>query len=293
MIKLNEIPLDYEPRKKILPRLPNYVSPQGEREPEMSEFQSAFLCGAIKKFQPKKILEVGVAGGATTAIILQALEDIGNPYEMHSLDISVKFHRDKKLLTGFLAMFAKENNLFLSTKSTLCGEHTFHIGKFLPQVIDEIGGEIDFVVLDTIHFLPGEGMDFLAMLPYLKNDAVVVLHDVALHQSGLGSSAVCATGVLFSAVTAEKFINFIPEKDNLKFRYPNIAAFKINEQTAEHIENVFLSLILRWSYFPSQAELLLYREHYKRFYSNELCEIFQEAIDMNAYNSYLASKLQK
>ncbi|MBR1647411.1 MAG: hypothetical protein IJ685_11645 [Selenomonadaceae bacterium] len=58
MIRLNELPLDFEPRRKILPKLPAF-----DGEPEMSEFESAFLCGALKTFRPKKILEVGVAGG--------------------------------------------------------------------------------------------------------------------------------------------------------------------------------------------------------------------------------------
>ena len=103
--------MDFEPRRKILPKLPDYVSPQGEREPEMSEFQSAFLCGAIKKFRPKKILEVGVAGGATTAIILQALENLGAPYEMHSVDVAEKFFDNTRPM-GFMAAFAKEKCLF-------------------------------------------------------------------------------------------------------------------------------------------------------------------------------------
>ncbi len=112
MIKLNAIPLDYEPRRKILPKLPEFVSPKGEREPEMTEFQSAFLCGAIKQVRPKKILEVSVAGGATTAIILQALENLGEPYEMHSVDVAAKFYRDNSKASGFMATFALENNLF-------------------------------------------------------------------------------------------------------------------------------------------------------------------------------------
>ena len=112
MIHINEMPLDFEPRGKILPQLPNHITPQGEREPEMSESESAFLCGALKTFRPKKILEVGVAGGATTAIILQTLEDIGEPYEMHSVDLNEKFYRYPSEPTGFMAAFAKENNLF-------------------------------------------------------------------------------------------------------------------------------------------------------------------------------------
>ena len=104
------------------------------------------------------------------------------------------------------------------------------------------------------------------------------------HSYRTGWAEACATGTLFSAVTAEKFLNFIPED---LFRYPNIAAFRINEQTLKNIENVFLSLILDWKYLPSEEQLLVYRKLYQKLYPAELCEIFQEAVDMNAYNSYL------
>lgn len=284
MIHINAIPLDYEPRRKVLPNLPDYVSPKGEREPEMSESQSAFLCGIIKTYRPKKILEVGIAGGATTAIILQALEDLGEPYEMHSVDLKEKFYRDSRFLTGFLAEFAKEK-IF----GELHGAHKFHLGKVLPQVIDEIGDGIDFVILDTAHSMPGEGLDFLAVLPYLKDNAIIVLHDVIFHQWAFNAPQAIATGILFSAATAEKFLNFLPDDQSDPIRYPNIAAFKINEQTAENIDNVFLSLVLRWSYLPSAQELIIYCQHYRRFYSVELCEIFQEAINMNVYNFWLAN----
>ena len=113
MIHINEVPLDFEPRRKIFSKLCTCPNPNTRREPEMSEFDLAFLCGLLKIFRPKKILEVGVAGGATTAIILQTLEDIGEPYEMHSVDIAEKYHLDKSMNTetGFLLKYAKENNL--------------------------------------------------------------------------------------------------------------------------------------------------------------------------------------
>lgn len=281
MINFDAVPLDFEPRRKILSLLPEDVRSQGCREPEMSEFDSAFLCGMLKTFRPKKILEVGVAGGATTAIILQALEEIGAPYEMHSIDASANFYRDPSKPSGFMATFAKEN-IF----GELRGTHEFHLGKFLPQVIDDIGGDIDCVILDTVHFLPGEVLDFLAVLPYLTDDAIVILHDVMENQRLFIQADQFATTVLFSAVTAEKFLNFQPDSEF--FRYPNIAAFQVNNQTRDNIENVFLTMILRWSYLPSAAELVLYRKHYRRFYPAELCEIFQEAIDLNVLNFYLS-----
>ena len=39
--------------------------------------------------------------------------------------------------------------------STLIGNHEFYLGNYLPQVINKIGGDIDFVILDTVHSLPG------------------------------------------------------------------------------------------------------------------------------------------
>lgn len=274
MIRLNAIPLDYEPRNKIISELSKHGRGL-ENFILMSEFDSAFLCGALKTFRPKKILEVGVAVGGSTVTILQALEDLGAAYEMHSVDLAERQIHFRNEPTGLLATLAKEK-IF----GNLHGTHKLHLGKILPQVIDEIGGGIDFVILDTVHSLPGEVLDFPAVLPYLADNAVIVLHDVSLHQ--LRQDKCNATGVLFGAVTAEKFLNFQPEK--YLFRYPNIAAFRVNEQTAANIENVFLSLILRWHYWPTDEQVKIYREHYRRFYSDALVEIFQDAVDMNAYN---------
>ncbi|MBQ4402828.1 MAG: hypothetical protein II857_00260 [Selenomonadaceae bacterium] len=74
------------------------------------------------------------------------------------------------------------------------------------------------------------------------------------------------------------------------FRYPNIAAFKVSQQTVDNIDNVFLTLILRWKYLPPEEQVVAYRRLYRRFYPVELCEIFQEAVDMNGYNFYLAQR---
>ena len=169
----------------------------------------------------------------------------------------------------------------------MSGKHEFRLGRYLPQVIDEIGGNIDFVILDTVHSMPGEGLDFLAMLPYLKHGAMVILHDVSLNQYGNNHNA-NATGVLFSAVTAEKYLNFVQGDLNSKFVYPNIAAFQINEQTVPNIENVFLTMVLHWAYLPSQGEIQLYLRHYQRHYPPELCKIFAESVKMNIYNLVIA-----
>lgn len=255
-------------------------------QPEMSEFESAFLCGLIKKFKPKKILEIGVSAGGTTPIILQCLEDNGQKYEMYSIDVSEKFYRDTNQESGFIAKYAK-NNVFVG-ENALHGEHKFLLGTTLPLVIDEIGDEIDFVVLDTMHSLPGEVLDFLVVLPYLKSDAVICMHDVSYCQT-FHAAFGHATGVLFSAVSADKFLNFILD-NTLQLRYPNIAAFQINSDTMKNIANVFLTLILRWMYLPEQKDFTGYAEKLMSAYPAENFTIFQEAARMNIQNMILAQQ---
>ena len=65
-------------------------------------------------------------------------------------------------------------------------EHRLVLGKNIAQVLPEIvdvqhkgtnafGGGIDLLVLDTIHSLPGELLDYIVCLPFLSSNAVVIL----------------------------------------------------------------------------------------------------------------------
>lgn len=195
---INEIELFSEPRRTILRQLTKIPN-----EPEMSEFESSFLCGLLKKHRPRKILEVGVAGGGTTAIILQCMAMLGvEDFEMHSVDYSERFYRDPNYQSGFLGNEAKE---LMGGK--IKSKHRFHFGDIAASFMEEIGGGVDFLILDTTHRMPGEVLDFISLLPYLKENAVVVLHDIALNQYCKGADCI-ATGQLFSSVTAEKYMNY-------------------------------------------------------------------------------------
>lgn len=45
--------------------------------------------------------------------------------------------------------------------------------------MENIGKEIDMVLIDSAHFEPGEILDFIIVLPFLKQEAIVVMHDIA------------------------------------------------------------------------------------------------------------------
>lgn len=52
----------------ILNRIDNSI-----QKTEMSDSERGFLCGLLREHKPKKIVEVGVAEGGTTAVILECI----------------------------------------------------------------------------------------------------------------------------------------------------------------------------------------------------------------------------
>lgn len=230
---------------------------------EMTKPEHGFLCGLIKKFQPEKVVEVGVAGGGTTTVVMKCLETVSPDAKMYSVDISKECYRRKGRESGFQLEEVKE---YLTNYKN----HQFYLGKVLPKVIEEIGGGIDFAILDTVHALPGEVLDFLCLLPYLKKDAIVVLHDVTLNLSR--SEKAFATKILFDTVHADKYYDY-------KHQILNIAAFQITEDTLPAIANVFSSLSVSWAYLPNLSDIMAYRDKYREFYEQECIDLFDIFLD--------------
>lgn len=229
-----------------------------ERYCEMTKAEHGFLCGMIRRFVPHKVVEIGIAGGGTTAVVMQCLKEVNPDAKMHSGDINRECYRREGKPTGYQLAELKE---YLPNYKN----HTFYLGNVLPKYIERIGNEIDFAILDTTHAMPGEILDFLCLLPYLKENAIVTLHDTALNLTR--SEKAYATKILLDAVTGEKYYNYSE-------RILNIAAFQITKETFEHAADVFSSLSVSWAYWPPLSEMLLYRDWYKKFYDAECLELF-------------------
>lgn len=169
--------------------------------------------------------------------------------------------------------------------------HKFLLGHVIPEYLAEIGSDIDFVMLDTIHCLPGELLDFLCILPHLKDGAVVCVHDISLSQRVRTWPTMHATNILFHTVTADKILNFVPETMqgetlHAEFAFPNIGAFRITSETRAYVLDVFLALTLRWAYPPNGRDLTAYARKLKSSYDAHAFRIFTEAVRMNAQNFY-------
>lgn len=229
-------------------------------EPEMSDFESAFLCGLIREKKPKKIVEFGIAAGGTTAIMLECLSLLGvvETTELYSIDCRELFYRGNGEKSGYLAEEYKK-------VSGWKGRHGVFLGKYSPEVLTEIGQDIDFVVLDTVHRLPGEILDFLAVFPFLAPHACVVLHDI--HLNHIEHPSQFATRLLLDTVVADKFF---PEDTSREYGSPNIGAFVINDDTAKYIVDVFDVLSVTWNYIPDGSMYDLYLSWFERYYPLDL-----------------------
>ncbi len=111
-----------------------------------------FLNGVVRKFKPKKIVEIGVNKGGSSIILLNAIKDIKNSH-LYSIEI------DNGKLIGCCV-----KNLF----PKLLRKWSLFSGSIAVKFLEEIGGGIDLAFIDTSHFEPGEILDFLMILPFLK-----------------------------------------------------------------------------------------------------------------------------
>lgn len=262
------VELFYEPGQ-ILRSLPD-----GDKS-EMSGRQLAFLCGLIRQEQPKKILEIGVSSGATTAVLLNCISMLNLKTEIYSLDLAENYAYDKSKKVGYVI---EEYRTLSQSKQP----HTLFTGAYAVEKLDAIGDHIDFLILDTVHKLPGEILDFLACYPYLERSAVVVLHDITLNHFGNNDRELVrnandyATKILFDVAAADKFIDI--DRNNA---LSNIGAFKMNDDTSKYIENLFSVMSITWTYRVSEEELHLYRDFYARYYSEDMLELFDMAVNLN------------
>lgn len=267
--KINTVELWYEPSSGLKSEI--------TIQSEMVDDDHAFLCGMIKEIRPKKIVEIGVAEGGTTAVIMNCLKLLDMNSKVYSVDLNERLYYDKNRETGYVS---KQLLNHISGKNI----HEFKLGKTIAGCIDEIGDGIDFVIIDTTHVLPGELLDFLCVLPYLTENAVIVLHDISLNYISSFSDDIKtlfsakdynATKILYTTVTAKKWFYF---EDEPGF---NIAAFTINADTIKYITDCFQALSLTWEYLMSEKMLSEYRNILSRYYNEQCLKLFDMAVKVN------------
>ncbi len=293
----------------------NSLEPTYERFIEQKDEEREFLFALIAREKPKKVLEVGVSSGASSVLLLHALSTVSPKTLLYSVDYSKQWYINSEHQTGFIIhvypQFKKNWKLYL--------------GGVVAESIDEIGKDIDFVFLDTSHCLPGEILDFLMILPYLKDDCLLVVHDVNL-QTVSSKPVSFVNNILMNCISSPKILplyassfhtenkdgelfnsKHIIYKDNgflyselLKsntprpfFTFPNIAAVRINQNLRDNIYNFFNALALPWEYIPPQKDFDIMKEHFKKHYDPFYCNMFETSYHYAKFKQSFNENIEK
>ena len=222
---------------------------------EINLDEQKFLNGIIRKFLPKKIVEIGVGGGGTSALILNAIKDIPDA-KLYSIDKNKQWINNPKKKTGIIVQ--KYFSEFLDKWRLYTGEDVI-------EFIEEIGNNIDLVYIDNAHSTPIEMINFLEVLPFLKEEALVVLYDTFLNIQLLCN----LRGKLILPKYGERPFN------------RNIGALELFYNQRNYFEQYFLSLGSKWEYLPDQKNLYALKKFFKKYYGRKMTKIFDDAVSKN------------
>lgn len=251
---------------------------------EMSVDEIWFVKHFIKKYNPKKIVEIGISAGGNTVNLLNWKD---KDAELFSIDIAREWYKDTTKLSGFMADELGEKSNW-----------KLYRGYDYLDVFEEIGNDIDFIIIDTVHSMPGEFLTFLATLPQLKDGCIVVLHDIHLNMvkfhydqfSNYDKDAYC-TGLLFGGVSSSK--KWSLKSDDMS----NIGAFVVDGNTRGNIKDIFHLLCASWSHFPSDLNLNKYSEFFNKNYAADCNNLFQSCLEFQSkyfnYKSIQTSKVAR
>lgn len=236
----------------------------------------ATLCGIIKKFMPKKIVEVGVAAGGTSSVIMSAVNKMQYHAELYCLDWAEYCFWDKTKEIGFVSQIA---NRYMED---YCNLHLL-TGRTLIQEIEAIGNDIDLLLLDTSHVLPGEILDYLVAFPYLKEHAIVIVDDILtpiIHQlppyNNPNAYKQIAPRLLWSSIDGEE-INVL-DKNWEKYQY---GIKQVDKTNMCQIKRMLDLLCLPWEIHFNKEILETIEKHMKRYYDETIVREFLNVVELN------------
>ena len=236
---------------------------------EINNDERKFLNGLVRKYKPKKIVEIGVSAGGTAVLMLNAIKDLPES-KLYSIDRSETWYKLASRKTGWLV---KERFPELMDKWTLFIGNT-------AEFTEKIGNNIEFVYIDTVHQTPGEMLHWLEILPFLKEEAIVVFHDTYLMFAG---SVYQKTLLNYSNNQLLCYIRgqlILPSYGDKVFSR-NIGALKLDKNQKRYYKQYFLALGNQWFYKPDEKDLEILRSYFKKYYGDKLVEIYDDAVEKN------------
>jgi len=246
--------------------------------------QLYFINGLIRKYKPKKLLEIGVCSGGVSATILNAIKDIKGA-KLYSCDLEKKHYRQNLFEVGYVA----KNNF-----PELLNKWKLFTGNTTAAFIEEIGNNIDFVFIDTAHVMPGEVLNIIEILPFLKDNAIIAFDDIN-HQTKKPTIKIkyfhSCNNLIMSVLRGKKIL--FQQKKNEKFKFTKLGAVILDHKQENYFFEYFYLLSNNWSYMPNKFEIDTIRKLVKKYYKPFFLSMFDKAIKMNYKRLKIEGLLKK
>lgn len=194
--------------------------------------ESKFIYDQIIAHNAYECIEIGVASGCSSAVMIAALlenEKIsGEIHTLYSYDLLPNCYWDKSLKIGYagreMLKGKREHhyNWLLRTQTTCLDLEKYHLEN-----------SADLIFIDACHDHPWPAIDLQACLPYIKNNGIIILHDINLP---LKNPKYKSDGVktLYYGLDCEKF--------HINEKIPNIGGIKINNDK-QYLKNQLKKII--------------------------------------------------
>ena len=117
-----------------------------------------FLYSIVRAFKPSRALEIGVSKGGSALIITSAMED-NNAGTLVGIDPTPNINCKQD------AFYNRYKLLKNSSPEAI------------PEAVELLGGELDFVLLDSIHIFDQVYQELETILPSMAGGGIILIHD--------------------------------------------------------------------------------------------------------------------
>ena len=134
-------------------------------------------------------------------------------------------------------------------------------------------------MIDTSHFEPGEILDFLMILPFLKEEAIIIFHDIdhqITHAKGEDMRNEWAPYIIYNIIRGKKFL---PSGKGILNK--DIGAIRLEKNQKRFIHDYCRALGGQWQYFPKEEHIQIIFDFFKKYYDSECLVILNESVNFN------------
>ena len=208
---------------------------KSKSQKSLSDDNLIWICSLIEKYKPKRLLEIGASVGGSTSVYLNCLQNLNIGCELVSVDCETyALYKEGRPLIGS-EVYELKDYLDLDNYRLITG-------KYIPEIVDDIG-KFDMIIMDTVHFIPGEVLDMLCLKNNIDKNTVIILDDINIesrypdiYEENLKSSS--SNGMILTALKGDLLF---PENS-----FPEIGGIVLSDGKIDE-ERLLLCLCHKWN----------------------------------------------